>query len=103
MSRKLSPWRLVLISMFITSAASATEVTVSKNGGDFATVQEAVDSAPQGGITVRIEPGVYKEKIHITQPHVPLIGLGKRPGETVLTFNDSPRALAGCLNRAASP
>lgn len=103
MSRKLSPRRLVLISMFITSAASATEVTVSKNGGDFATVQEAVDSAPQGGITVRIEPGVYKEKIHITQPHVHLIGLGKRPGETVLTFNDSAKSAGGTSKSGTSP
>ncbi len=85
----------VLIAGLLCGTAGATEVTVAKTGGDFATVQAAVDSAPEGGITIRIRPGIYKEKIHIRQPHVHLIGMGKTPEETVLTFNDSAKSAGG--------
>ena len=54
-------------------------IRVSKNGGDFRTVSDAIKSIPAGNskrVIVHIGPGVYVEKIRIerNQPFVTLIG-----------------------------
>lgn len=60
-------------------------------GADFRTIQQAVDSAKDGGLTILIAPGVYKEKIAITEPNIVLVGLGQFPQDTVITFGDSAK------------
>jgi pectin methylesterase-like acyl-CoA thioesterase len=67
---------------------TATTLTVALDEtGEFKSVSQAVDSLPATGGTIRIRPGVYRELIRITKPNVRLIGLGKDPGEVVLTYN----------------
>ncbi|HEU4780576.1 MAG TPA: hypothetical protein VFS58_11905, partial [Steroidobacteraceae bacterium] len=46
---------------------------------DFATVQAAVDALPATGGTLKIAPGVYREKLTIAKPAIKLLGTGKRP------------------------
>lgn len=48
-------------------------ITVSKNGGDFTTIQQAVDAAEQGE-TITVKNGYYKERVEITKPGIKLIG-----------------------------
>jgi pectin methylesterase-like acyl-CoA thioesterase len=60
-------------------------------GADFRTIQQAVDSANGSGLTILIAPGVYKEKIAITQANIALIGMGQYPQDTVITFGDSAK------------
>lgn len=62
---------------------------------NFHTVQAAVDAAPTGGVTLFIEPGTYKEKLHINAPNVRFVGAGASPADTVLTWNDSAKQAGG--------
>lgn len=58
---------------------------------EFRTIQQAVDSATESGLTILIAPGVYKEKVAIIRAKVALIGTGRQPGDTVITWADSAK------------
>ena len=70
-------------------------VTVGATGrADFTTVQAAVDAAPVDNATpyvVRIRPGTYKELIKVpsTKPYVSFVGLGRRPADVVITYDNA--------------
>jgi pectinesterase len=63
---------------------------VAKDGsGDFKTVQEALDSIPEGNserIVINIKNGIYKEKLCINKPNITLKGENKP--DTILTYDD---------------
>lgn len=87
--RALCTLAVVSIPMFAFSQ-NMPQVTVAATGkADFHTVQEAVDHAPDTGEVIRILPGTYQEKIHISKPNVWLIGTGETPQAVVLRWNDS--------------
>jgi pectinesterase len=77
--------------------AQDVHVKVDPHGGgstasttDFATIQQALDHAPQapnGRIFIHIVPGIYKERINVTRlrPRVTLLGEGKGPEDVVVT------------------
>lgn len=78
------------------AADSLKAVTVAPQGSaDFHTIQEAVDHAPAEGAILRIAPGKYREKIHISKPNIHLIGTGKQPQDVVLSWNDSAKSAGG--------
>ena len=83
----------------IQNAPVAQVLTVDQSGiGDFRTVGEAIAAAPEnagGPVVIRIRPGVYKEAIVVpkNKPNLQFIGLGKKPEDTVLTFDRSARTL----------
>ncbi|HEY1158320.1 MAG TPA: pectinesterase family protein, partial [Arthrobacter sp.] len=63
-------------------------------GKAFATVQAAVDSVPSGSTqrtVIRIQPGTYREAIRVpvNKPRVSLVGLGSRPEDVLLVFNNA--------------
>lgn len=73
------------------STASTTEYT---------TVQQALDHAPEaphGRIIISIVPGVYHERIHVTQnrPRVTLLGLGTDPSGVVITASQNAKSAGG--------
>lgn len=84
------------LSVLLCTTAFGAElkpITVAATGGDFATVQAAIDSIEKGdkdAHTIVIKPGTYKEKLKISkgQTHITLKGDGKDPADTVLTFDD---------------
>ncbi len=82
-------------------ARRVVRVVVAPNGsGNFTAIQEAVDHAPvegSGRLIIEIQPGVYHERVIIPQdrPRVTLVGLGKRPQDTVITYNMSAKAAGG--------
>src|SRR5215471_2007585 len=57
----------------------------------FSTIQQAVDSASQSGLVILIAPGVHKEKLTINKANIALVGTGKRPQDTIITFGDSAK------------
>lgn len=63
---------------------------VAKDGsGDFKTIQEALNSIPEGSsekVIINIKNGSYKEKIFINRPNITLIGEDKF--NTILTYDD---------------
>ncbi|GAA3755124.1 pectinesterase family protein [Terriglobus aquaticus] len=61
----------------------------------FHTVQAAIDAAPQTGAEIRLAPGKYREKIHISTPNLYLVGTGKTPGDVVLSWDDSAKSAGG--------
>ncbi|KAL9234699.1 hypothetical protein vseg_009537 [Gypsophila vaccaria] len=78
-SNKKSPWERI--------------ITVDKSGkGDFKKIQDAINDVPSNNvhpIFIRVEAGIYKEKITIPADK-PLITLSGRNAETtVITWNDS--------------
>ena len=96
MSRWCLGVALAVLASGVACAAAKPAVTVAADGsGQFKTVQEAVDSAGDTGVVVHIAPGVYREKLHITQNGVELIGTGKKPEDVVLTYDDSAKSAGG--------
>jgi nitrous oxidase accessory protein NosD len=59
-------WVLVFA---VVAAAGEKKVVleVKKSGGEYASVQEAVNAAPAGAV-IRIGPGVYQEQVNINKP-----------------------------------
>jgi hypothetical protein len=57
----------------------AQVVTVAKSGGDFSSIQAAIDSITDSGPTkayvVLVHPGVYSEKVTLNKNYVSLIGV----------------------------
>lgn len=70
-------------------------ITVAANGGQFTTIQAAVDSAGEKGASIRIAPGTYKEKLHIDKPDIELRGTGTKPQDVILTYDDSAKSAGG--------
>jgi len=67
---------------------------------DYVTIQQALDHAPEaphGRIYISIVPGVYHERINVTQnrPRVTLLGLGKTPDEVVITASQNAKEAGG--------
>ena len=71
-----------------------TELTVTPGAqasGHFCTIQDAIDSIPSDNhtpVTIRIAPGIYREKLTLEKPCVTLLGLGDSPSDTVLSYDD---------------
>jgi pectin methylesterase-like acyl-CoA thioesterase len=104
----MSLWRTLqraaptLVSMFFLAcslSAQPRSVTVAAdNSGDFPTVGAALDS---GATVIRIKPGVYKQVLNITRSGVQFRGLGDKPQDVILTFDNSS-ATAGGTTKSAS-
>lgn len=69
--------------------ASTVPLRVAADGaGDFATVQEAVDSA-RPGATIVIAPGVYREKVVIKTAGLNIRGAGRNAADTEIVLDQS--------------
>ncbi len=87
---------LAFLAGSVAWAAAKPVVTVAADGpAQFKTVQAAVDSATESGLVIRIAPGTYREKLHIAQNGIELLGTGKKPEDVVLTYDDSAKSAGG--------
>jgi polygalacturonase len=69
--------------------------------GDFYSVQRAVDAAPEnGGATILIGPGVYREVVSITKPNIRLRSNDTDASKTVIIFDKSAGTSGGTLHSA---
>jgi pectinesterase len=67
---------------------------------DYTTIQQALDhapDAPHGRIVISIVPGIYRERINVTQnrPRVTLLGLGKSPEDVVIVASQNAKMAGG--------
>jgi pectinesterase len=72
-------------------------VVVAEKGGDYKTVQEALNAAPTDKNTrfvIRIKPGIYREKLTVGRDKGPISLLSEDARTTVLTWNDNAKTLA---------
>jgi pectinesterase len=66
-------------------------IVAQDGSGDFKTVQQAIDACkafPDERITIRIRPGIYKEKIEIHSWTTNVSLIGESPEKTILSFDD---------------
>lgn len=100
----MTPRRWAVVGLFglmlaglpaIADAADATAVTitVAKSGGEFSTIQAAVNAVPDDLPTpyvISIEPGVYAERVTIpvAKRHLTLQGASHNPHDVVITAAD---------------
>ncbi|WP_347304568.1 pectinesterase family protein (plasmid) [Croceibacterium sp. TMG7-5b_MA50] len=64
-------------------AATAASRPVTRN------LQAAIDALPAAGGTVRIAPGIYRERLRIGRDGVRLVGTGARPQDVVIVGGES--------------
>lgn len=60
-------------------------ITVAKSGGDFTSIQDAVNAAQEGDV-ILIFPGVYEEEVTINKSNISLVGIDK----TKCIIQDTP-------------
>ena len=73
------------VLIIVVGAAEGKTLIVAKDGGDFDTIQSAVENAT-GGDTIRVYAGTYSENVQMDKP-VNIIGNGSE--NTVLQGNGS--------------
>lgn len=104
--------RLSILALILAAAATlhAQDVNVRvspdvKTGiegtTEFPTIQMALDHhpfpGPHGRVFIHIAPGVYHERLNITQnhPNITLIGMGKGPADVVITNSLNAKEAGG--------
>ncbi|XP_068314315.1 putative pectinesterase 11 [Pyrus communis] len=76
-----------------TQGSTAILITVDQTGkGDYEKIQDAIDAVPSNNVDlvfVKVNPGVYKEKITVPADKPFITISGTTAGGTVITWNDS--------------
>jgi polygalacturonase len=67
--------------------------------GDFSSIQRAIDAAPETGGEIVIAPGIYREVLTITKPHIRMHG-APDPSSVVIVFNKSAGDSGGTFHSA---
>lgn len=62
---------------------------------DYGSIHEAVEAAPPEGAVIRIQPGVYREIVHVDHPNIQLRGVDKDPGKVVIVYNNGASSTCG--------
>ena len=86
---------VVLLVSGVVWAKEPKTITVAASGGDFTTVQAAVNAAPEDGAVIRIRPGVYREVVHVDKPGIQFRGDTKDPAKVVLVYGNSAASTCG--------
>ena len=99
MRRGLIPVAVLGVAAVAWGAPRKPVVKVAADGSaQYRTVQAAVDAAPDGGEVIEIAPGTYREKVLVAKNGVELRGMGARPQDVVLTYDDSAGTAGGTKN-----
>src|SRR6266478_1643663 len=83
----------LLLSLFSVTRALAADATVAPNGdGQFKSVQDAINAAPQTTSSkkpwvIRVKPGIYRENIYVQREKRFVRLVGDDPEKTILTYN----------------
>jgi pectin methylesterase-like acyl-CoA thioesterase len=80
---------------------AATLVVAADGSGKFATVQAALDAAPDTGAVIEIKPGLYKEHLFIAKPNIELRGVAADPTQVILSYNLNAGTAGGTTKSAS--
>lgn len=84
-----------------TSAKSEVLHVAADGSGQFTTIQQAIDAAPaDGGATIVVAPGTYREILTIDKPAIELRGAGADASRTVVVNNRSAALNGGTSHTA---
>jgi pectinesterase len=101
---------MIVAALLATAAACAQDIHVRvsrdappipSNNNLFPTIQMALDHAPQPGpggrLYIQIAPGVYHERVIVTQnrPRTTMLGMGANPGDVVITASQNATTAGG--------
>jgi pectin methylesterase-like acyl-CoA thioesterase len=86
---------VVLLVSGVVWAKGPKTITVAASGGDFVTIQAAVNAAPEDGAVIRIRPGVYREVVHVDKPGIQFRGDTDDPKKVVLVYGNSAASTCG--------
>lgn len=78
-----------------TWARDKKTIRVAASGGEFTTIQAAVNAAPEEGAVIRISAGTYREVVHVDKPRIEFRGEGKDPKDVVLVYGNSAASTCG--------
>src|SRR4051794_29602034 len=89
---------LVFVAAAAFAQSKAAVVVAADSSGDFPTIGAALSS---GAKVLRIKPGTYREVLDISQPGIQLRGIGARPEDVVLTYDNSAGTAGGTTKSAS--
>ena len=93
---RVSGWSaMAVIACGTLMAQGPKTITVGSAGADFTTIQAAVAAAPEAGAVIKIQPGVYREVVHVDKPKIQLRGQGDDWTKVVLVFGNSAASTCG--------
>jgi len=79
--------RFLLLLLALVSIAPAAQLIVAADGsGQYRTIQSAIDAAPPHS-SIRIQPGIYKERVTVPPDKARLTLRGDNPKTTIITFD----------------
>jgi pectinesterase len=92
-------WKFVVIAVLLlgsgyplTAQEYKSEYTVSNDGtGDFTTLTEVMKvckAFPDQRVTIKIKPGIYKEKVEVFSWTTKISWIGENPETTIISFDD---------------
>ena len=96
-----SVWPLFACAQDVHVRVSPNSTGTKASVDDFPTIQMALDHAPEPGaggrLYLEIAPGVYHERIMVTQnrPRTTFHGTGKKPDDVVITASENAKSAGG--------
>jgi pectinesterase len=92
-------WRWACGGMLLACTASWAQgpktITVGATNADFTTIQAAVNSASESGAVIKIQPGVYREVVHVDKPKIEFRGDGNDWTKVILVYGNSAASTCG--------
>jgi len=86
---------LTITQATTTAPIGGTQFLVASSGGNYTSVQAAVNAIGASGGNIYIAPGTYTERVTVMQPSVALRGLGGNPQNVVLTHEAGAFSASG--------
>ncbi|KFF11848.1 pectin esterase [Chryseobacterium soli] len=88
----LFPVFILFVASLLSFKTKDRTIVVSKDGkGNFTTIQQAVDAVENGTAArtrIIIKPGIYQEKITVSETKGPILMEGENPENTIITYDD---------------
>lgn len=86
---------LVILGCGLARAQRLKTITVGPSGADFTSIQAAVNAAPEAGAVIQIQPGIYREVVHVDKRKIQFRGETKDPSKVVLDYGNSAASTCG--------
>jgi pectinesterase len=85
----------MLVGCAVSHAQVPKTITVGAAGADFTTIQAAVNAAPDSGAVIKIQPGTYREVVHVDKSKIQFRGEGDDQSKVVLVYSNSAASTCG--------